>query len=308
MHDRDATIGVKSGIPMSAQAYCLCPRGSNSVRGISRGPKAEEVVVTVQNDGVVCYNADRRVSAVTMLPAEIKVIANLPLVSQQAYTARLAYSCRCVPGICYVDSLSASVVQELVNSWALGSQQLKFVTKAVFEPSTRNYYAVVQQSTASTNGNHSLLSWPATAASGSLEQLAHRHTLTGAVHSVHPIPAHLKHTHDEAEAVDSNIPVAVVYTDGRVAFGTSVPVAERAGGMRLLCSYADADTLAVICKFKGVSKYQLDLYGLQVTLTSLQPQHVRASALCWLFQLAELAGIPSAHCCMGCIFCTWSLW
>ena len=49
---------------MSAQAYCLCPRGSNSVRGISRGPKAEEVVVTVQNDGVVCYNADRRVSSV----------------------------------------------------------------------------------------------------------------------------------------------------------------------------------------------------------------------------------------------------
>lgn len=47
---------------MSAQAYCLCPRGANSVRGISRGPKAEEVVVTVQNDGVVCYNSDRRVS------------------------------------------------------------------------------------------------------------------------------------------------------------------------------------------------------------------------------------------------------
>ena len=50
---------------MSAQAYCLCPRGSNSVRGISRGPKAEEVVVTVQNDGVVCYNSARRVSAAT---------------------------------------------------------------------------------------------------------------------------------------------------------------------------------------------------------------------------------------------------
>ena len=49
---------------MSAQAYCLCTRGSNSVRGISRGSKAEEVVVTVQNDGVVCYNSDRRVSAV----------------------------------------------------------------------------------------------------------------------------------------------------------------------------------------------------------------------------------------------------
>lgn len=166
-------------------------------------------------------------------------------------------------------------MQELVNSWALGSQQLKLVTKAVFEPSTRNYYAVVQQSGASTSGNHSLLSWPATAASGSLEQLAHRHTLTGAVHSIHPLSAHSKHTRGEAEAVDGNIPVAVVYTDGRVAFGTSasVPVAERVGGMRLLTAHADEDTLAVICKFKGVTKYQLDLYGLQVSLTLLPAQH-----------------------------------
>ena len=69
--DRDGNVFVKTGIPMSVQAYCLCPRGSNSVRGISRGPKAVEVVVTVQNDGVVCYNSDRRVSAVTKAACRI---------------------------------------------------------------------------------------------------------------------------------------------------------------------------------------------------------------------------------------------
>ncbi|KAL0021610.1 hypothetical protein WJX79_005995 [Trebouxia sp. C0005] len=45
---------------MSAHAYCLCPRGSNSVRGIARGAKADEVLVTVQNDGVVCYSSARQ--------------------------------------------------------------------------------------------------------------------------------------------------------------------------------------------------------------------------------------------------------
>lgn len=160
-----------------------------------------------------------------------------------------------------------SLVQELVSSWALGSQQLKFVTKAIFEPSTHSYYAVVQQSNASSSGNHSLLSWPATAASGSLEQLAHRHTLTGTVHSIHPISAQSKHTTHETDAGASNTPVAVVYTDGRVALGTgaSIQAAERPAGVRLLSSHTDADTLAVICKFKGVTKYQLDLYGLQVS-------------------------------------------
>ena len=47
---------------MSTHAYCVCPRGSNSVRGIARGPKADEVLVTVHNDGVVCYNTTRQVS------------------------------------------------------------------------------------------------------------------------------------------------------------------------------------------------------------------------------------------------------
>ena len=46
---------------MSTQAYCLYPRGSNSVRGIYHGSKPEEVVITVQNDGVICYNSIRRV-------------------------------------------------------------------------------------------------------------------------------------------------------------------------------------------------------------------------------------------------------
>lgn len=157
-------------------------------------------------------------------------------------------------------------VQKLVSSWALGSQQLKFVTKAIFEPSTHNFYAIVQQSNASTSVNRSLLSWPATAASGSLEQLAHRHTLTGSVHSIHPISAQSKHTPDKAGAGAGNSHVAIVYTDGRVAFGTgaSAQMAERPAGMRVLSSHADADILAVICKFKGVIKYQLLLYGLQV--------------------------------------------
>lgn len=47
---------------MSASAYCLCPRGSNNVRGIARGPSADEVLVTVQNDGVVCYSSARQVN------------------------------------------------------------------------------------------------------------------------------------------------------------------------------------------------------------------------------------------------------
>lgn len=53
---------VRPSIEMSAHAYCLCPRGSNSVRGIARGAKADEVLVTVQNDGVVCYSSARQVS------------------------------------------------------------------------------------------------------------------------------------------------------------------------------------------------------------------------------------------------------
>jgi len=53
---------VSPFIEMSAHAYCLCPRGSNSVRGIARGAKADEVLVTIQNDGVVCYSSARQVS------------------------------------------------------------------------------------------------------------------------------------------------------------------------------------------------------------------------------------------------------
>ena len=52
---------VSPSVEMSAHAYCLCPRGSNSVRGIARGAKADEVLVTIQNDGVVCYSSARQV-------------------------------------------------------------------------------------------------------------------------------------------------------------------------------------------------------------------------------------------------------
>ena len=58
---------------MSAAAYCLCPRGSNNVRGIARGPSADEVLVTVQNDGVVCYSSARQVKPQTLFSLCISV-------------------------------------------------------------------------------------------------------------------------------------------------------------------------------------------------------------------------------------------
>ncbi|KAL3134098.1 hypothetical protein ABBQ32_008522 [Trebouxia sp. C0010 RCD-2024] len=229
---------------MSAQAYCLCPRGSNSVRGLSQGPKADEVVVTVQSDGVVCYSSARR---------------------------------------------------ELVRSWTLGSQQLKFVTKAVYVPSSNSYYAVVQQSNSSSSGIQSLLSWPVTTSSSSLEQLAHRHVLSGSVHSIHPVPARSKQSVDPSDMDAITRGVAVVYTDGRVALGVdaSVQVADRPTGMRLLSSHTDADKLAVICRVKGESRYQLSLYTLHglkhISNCVFQPPSDSAKLVSASFQDGHLA-------------------
>ena len=165
--------------------------------------------------------------------------------------------------------MNAVVLQELVRSWTLGSQQLKFVTKAVYVPSSNSYYAVVQQSNSSSSASQSLLSWPATTSSGSLEQLAQRHALTGTVHSIHPVPTPSKQSPDQADADAISRGVAVVYTDGKVALGVdvSIQLADRPAGMRLLSCHSDADTLAVICRFKSDSKYQLSLYALHVSHT-----------------------------------------
>ena len=46
---------------MNAQAYCLCSRGSNNVRGVAQGSTEAEVLVTFQNDGVVLYNTAHQV-------------------------------------------------------------------------------------------------------------------------------------------------------------------------------------------------------------------------------------------------------
>ncbi|DBA81279.1 TPA: hypothetical protein ACH3X2_006899 [Trebouxia sp. C0005] len=197
---------------MSAHAYCLCPRGSNSVRGIARGAKADEVLVTVQNDGVVCYSSAR---------------------------------------------------QEQSSSWALGSQHLKFTTKAVFASSNSTYHAVVQQSSISSSGAQTLLSWPATSTSGSLEQLAKRHVLTGSVHSLHPIPAQST-LNAQLQEGDTSSSVTVVYSDGNVAFDVedSKGLPARPVGCRVLSATADGSTLAVVCTIKGTGSPQLELYDL----------------------------------------------
>lgn len=156
-------------------------------------------------------------------------------------------------------------MQELVSSWVLGSQNLKFVTKAVFAPISNSFYAVVQQSDGSST--QSLLSWPSSSPNGSLEQLAQRQTMAGNVHSIHATPAHFNYSdgNKNADADGSSSAVAIVYTDGRVGFGAQgcTPSRERPAGARLLHSHADKDVLAVISKLKGSNKHQLDLYNLQ---------------------------------------------
>jgi len=172
-------------------------------------------------------------------------------------------------------------VQEQVSSWALGSQHLKFTTTAVFASSTSSYHAVVQQNSVSSNGTQTLLSWPAASTSGSLEQLAKRHVLTGSVHSLHPIPAQSTlDTH--AQEGDSSSSVAVVYSDGNVAFNVeySKGLPARPVGCRVLSVTADGSTLAVVCTVKGSGSPQLELYDLRVRLcASAVPPAYRGAVL-----------------------------
>ena len=159
---------------------------------------------------------------------------------------------------------SIGVVQALVSSWAQGSQQLKFVTKAVYASSTSSYYAVVQQNDISSSGYLSLLSWPSSAPSSSLEQLAKRQTLTGSVHSIHPRPVQATTGALDVDCDDSSSAVAIIYSDGRVGFGAK-PNHSLAAGSRVFSTHADGDMLAVICKLKGDDKHQLEIHNLQAS-------------------------------------------
>ena len=156
-------------------------------------------------------------------------------------------------------------MQEQVSSWALGSQHLKFTTTAVFASSSNTYHTVVQQTSTSSSGTQTLLSWPATSTSGSLEQLAKRHVLTGSVHSLHPIPAHST-LNTKAQEGDNSSSVTVVYSDGNVAFNVedSKGLFARPAGCRVLSATADGSTLAVVCAVKGTGSLQLELYDLPV--------------------------------------------
>lgn len=48
---------------MALSTLCLCRHGSHPIVGLARGPRAQEVVVTVQGDGVLCYSADTQVGS-----------------------------------------------------------------------------------------------------------------------------------------------------------------------------------------------------------------------------------------------------
>ena len=155
-------------------------------------------------------------------------------------------------------------MQEQLSSWALGSQHLKFATTAVFASGSSSYHAVVQSSVSS-SGTQTLLTWPATSTSGSLEQLAKQHTLTGSVHSLHPAPAQST-LNTQAQEGDSSSSVTVVYSDGNVAFDVedSKGLPARLAGCRVLSATADGSSLAVVCTVKGTGSPQLELYDLLV--------------------------------------------
>jgi len=178
--------------------------------------------------------------------------------------------------------LPIHVMQEQVTSWALGSQHLKFTTTAVFASSSSSYHAVVQQTPISSSSTQTLLSWPASSTSGSLEQLAKRLVLPGSVHSLHPIAAQSTF-HTEAQEGGSSSSVAVVYSDGSVAFGVedSKGLPARPVGCRVLSATADGSTLAVVCTVKGNGSSQLELYDLLVQpLCPCCSMHIDAVRCC----------------------------
>lgn len=166
-------------------------------------------------------------------------------------------------------------MQEQVRSWALGSQHLKFVTTAIFATCSSSYHAVVEQTPSSGSNSQTLLSWPATTTSGTLEQVAKHQALTGSVHSLHPVRRQPSAA-DDAQDGESSSAVAVVYSGGGVAFGAqeSQKMSPRPAGCRVLSATADDSTLAVVCTVKDSSTpHLLELYNLQVL-------HLAFCALC----------------------------
>lgn len=157
-------------------------------------------------------------------------------------------------------------MQEQVRSWALGSQHLKFVTTAIFATSSSSYHAVIEQTPSSGSKSQTLLSWPATTTSGTLEQVAKHQALTGSVHSLHPVKRQPSAA-DDAQDGESSSAVAVVYSGGGVAFGAqeNKELSSRPAGCRVLSATADGNTLAVVCTVRDSSSpHLLELYNLQV--------------------------------------------
>ena len=163
------------------------------------------------------------------------------------------------------DLLHMLSLQEQVISWALGSQHSSFATAAVFAPSTNTFHAVVQQSSQGSSSNF-LLSWSANAQHGSLEQLAKRESVSGSVHSLHPLPAATSTTEQEP---GSSISVAVVYSNGGVTLGAQddASTAQRPHGSRVVHASAYGSLLAVICHAASAThQHTVEVYDLQVSL------------------------------------------
>lgn len=93
--DASGIAAVIAAAAMSVQAYCLRSAVSHTVCGVSQGPKADEVVVTVQNDGVVCYSSVRQVSLIVVRAARSAAAACLQLAlltSRPAGTTCILYA------------------------------------------------------------------------------------------------------------------------------------------------------------------------------------------------------------------------
>lgn len=261
---------------MSTQAYCLRSAASYKVCGVAQGPKADEVIVTVQNDGVVCYSSARQVNTIPHVAictaAEVAVLLTkvlLPAAQLACMHKRKRMACTitssllaCTPCYCLCWLLTIlAVLQEQTRSWALNSQQLEFVVPTVHCQASDRYYTVVQEKKASSSTPQTLLSWPATVTHGSLEQTAQRQPLQGIVHSIHAPPAAAVKT--PARGQSSGI--VIVYTDGTVVSSNTEAVASvKAVGKRVINANVNGNQLAVVSTGKSRSDSMLELYSLQV--------------------------------------------
>jgi len=57
---------------MSPSTLCLCRHGGRPLLGLTRGPREQEVILTVQGDGVLGYDADAQVRIAARLPARTR--------------------------------------------------------------------------------------------------------------------------------------------------------------------------------------------------------------------------------------------